>query len=103
MFRSIDRWGYIADTGLHEDSLIPIFRSILTSAGIASADLYSGHSLQRGFATWATANGWDLKTLMEYVGWKNILSAMRYVHVIDQFSQSLIESNFINQTARFQN
>jgi hypothetical protein len=93
VFRSIDRWGHIADVGLHEDSLIPIFRTILTNAGVASADLYSGHSLRRGFATWATANGWDLKTLMEYVGWKNVQSAMRYVDVADQFSQKRIESS----------
>lgn len=93
VFRSIDRWGHIADVGLHEDSLIPIFRTILTNAGVASADLYSGHSLRRGFATWATANGWDLKTLMEYVGWKNVQSAMRYVDVADQFSQQRIESS----------
>lgn len=93
VFRSIDRWGHIAEAGLHEDSLIPIFRAILTNAGVASADLYSGHSLRRGFATWATANGWDLKTLMEYVGWKNVQSAMRYVDVADQFSQKRIESS----------
>ena len=103
MFRSIDRWGHIADVGLHEVSLIPIFRTILTNAGVESADLYSGHSLRRGFATWATANGWDLKTLMEYVGWKNVQSAMGYVDVADQFSQNLIESNLINQTTQFQN
>ena len=30
-------------------------------------------------ATWATANGWDLKALMTYVGWKDIKSAMRYI------------------------
>ena len=32
---------------------------------------------------WATANGWDLKTLMAYVGWKNVQSAMRYVDASD--------------------
>ena len=91
MFRAIDRWGHLSEISLHEDSLIPIFRSVLHAAGIESANLYSGHSLRRGFATWATANGWDLKTLMEYVGWKNIQSAMRYVDVADQFSQQRIE------------
>uniref|UniRef100_UPI0026EDB602 tyrosine-type recombinase/integrase n=1 Tax=Pseudomonas aeruginosa TaxID=287 RepID=UPI0026EDB602 len=41
--------------------------------------LYTSHSLRRGFATWATANGWDIKALMTYVGWKDIKSAMRYI------------------------
>lgn len=92
VFRSIDRWGHIAEIGLHEDSLIPIFRSILRNAGVASAELYSGHSLRRGFANWATANGWDLKTLMEYVGWKNVHSAMRYIDASEGFTKHLIET-----------
>lgn len=100
VFRSIDRWGHIAETGLHEDSLIPIFRSILTNAGVASADLYSGHSLRRGFANWATANGWDLKTLMAYVDWKNVQSAMRYIDASDPFSQKFIESRLAIKNER---
>ena len=93
VFRAIDRWGHIAEVGLHEDSLTPIFRSTLNNAGIESAELYSGHSLRRGFASWATSNGWDIKTLMEYVGWKNIQSAMRYVDAADPFSRQRIESS----------
>ena len=38
-----------------------------------------GHSLRRGFATWANSHGWDVKDLMEYVGWKDATSAMRYI------------------------
>ena len=93
VFRAIDRWGHISDVGLHEDSLIPIFRSALSNAGVESADLYSGHSLRRGFANWATSNGWNIKTLMEYVGWKNVQSAMRYVEAADSFSKVRIESD----------
>jgi integrase len=87
VFRSIDRWGNIGKDGIHIDSLIPLLRNALTLAGIESAYLYSGHSLRRGFASWATANGWDLKTLMQYVGWKNLNSAMRYVGGADPFRQ----------------
>ena len=64
---------------------------MLAEAGIASAELYSSHSLRRGFANWATSNGWDLKTLMEYVGWKNVQSAMRYVDSADPFAKHRIE------------
>jgi hypothetical protein len=35
--------------------------------------------MRRGFATWASANGWDIKSLMSYVGWKDVKSALRYV------------------------
>lgn len=92
VFRAIDRWGHVREEELHADSLVPLLRTILSDAGIASADLYSGHSLRRGFANWATSNGWDLKTLMEYVGWKNVQSAMRYVEAADPFGKQRIES-----------
>jgi integrase len=36
---------------------------IFDRAGV-SGDLYTSHSLRRGFATWAAAKGWDIKTLM---------------------------------------
>jgi len=91
VFRAIDRWGHIAETGLHADSLIPLLRTVLADAGIAAVDLYSAHSLRRGFANWATSNGWDIKTLMEYVGWRNVQSAMRYIEAADSFGKRRIE------------
>jgi integrase len=78
VFRRLDRWGRLSDEALHPGSLISLLRHILQRAGIP-AELYTSHSLRRGFATWATANGWDLKALMTYVGWKDIKSAMRYI------------------------
>lgn len=93
VFRAIDRWGHVREQGLHADSLVPLLRTILGDAGILSADLYSAHSLRRGFACWATANGWDLKTLMAYVGWKNVQTAMRYVDATDPFARHRIEAS----------
>ena len=58
-----------------------VFRSINRWGHISSDALYSVHSLRLGFANWATSNGWDIKTLMEYVGWKNMNSTMRYIDV----------------------
>lgn len=69
----------MANTELATNSVIPIFRRIFALAGIEDSDQYSSHSLRRGFAGWANANGWDLKELMEYVGWRDIKSAIRYL------------------------
>ena len=55
-----------------------MLRRIFKEAGLP-AELYSSHSMRRGFATWASANGWDIKGLMSYVGWKDMKSALRYV------------------------
>ncbi|MDO8772218.1 MAG: tyrosine-type recombinase/integrase [Burkholderiaceae bacterium] len=91
VFRGVDRWGHVRNVGLHINSLVPLLRSIFVGAGIAFADQYSGHSLRRGFAHWATSNGWDIKTLMEYVGWKNMQSALRYVDGTDPFARHRID------------
>lgn len=91
VFRGINRWGQVSAQGLHMNSLVPLLRSLFASAGITFAAQYSGHSLRRGFAQWATANGWDIKTLMEYVGWKNVQSALRYVEGSDPFARHRID------------
>jgi integrase len=96
VFRAIDRWGHIDGHGLNQDSLVPIFRKVMQKAGIVDVELYSGHSLRRGFANWASSNHWDIKTLMEYVGWKNIQSAIRYIDSADSYSQRRIESGLKN-------
>ena len=46
-----------------------------TSAGLDQAEQFSSHSLRRGFAGWVRVSGWDLKDLVEYVGWKDVGSA----------------------------
>lgn len=92
VFRSIDHWGHLGNEGLHINSLVPMLRTLFAEAGIAYSAEYSGHSLRRGFAQWATSNGWDIKTLMEYVGWKNVQSAMRYVDAADPFRRHRTEN-----------
>jgi integrase len=92
VFRNIDRWGNVGDAALHAGSFVPLLRALFRAAGVPAPDSYSSHSLRRGFATWANSNAWDLKMLMEYVGWKDVRSAMRYIDAEDPFAQHRIES-----------
>ncbi|NKF15173.1 tyrosine-type recombinase/integrase, partial [Rhizobium sp. BUS002] len=91
VFRKIDRWGHVADKSLHTNSLIPLLRSLFAEAGVESPEEYSSHSMRRGFAGWARASGWDIKELMEYVGWKDVKSAMRYLGASDSSLQARFE------------
>ena len=91
VFRKIDRWGHVADESLHANSLIPLLRSLFGDAGVESPEEYSSHSMRRGFAGWARASGWDIKELMEYVGWKDVKSAMRYLDASDSSLQARFE------------
>ncbi|HCL3758321.1 TPA: tyrosine-type recombinase/integrase, partial [Pseudomonas aeruginosa] len=88
VFRGIDRWGHLSEQGLHPNSIVPLMRAVLQAAGLPS-ELYSSHSLRRGFATWATRSGWDLKALMQYVGWSDGQSALRYVESTGVFPGQL--------------
>lgn len=92
LFRRVDRWGHVAEQPLHPNSLISMLRRLLNHAGLANAADYSSHSLRRGFAGWANANGWDVKALMEYVGWRDVHSAMRYLDGSDPFARQRIEA-----------
>jgi len=92
VFRRIDRWGRIAEEGLHANSLIPLLRSLFAEAGVVAPEEYSSHSMRRGFASWARASGWDIKDLMEYVGWKDVKSAMRYLDASGTTLQAKFES-----------
>ena len=83
LFRKIDRWGHLAELGLVSSSVIPVFRRLLSSAGIAEAEAFSSHSLRRGFAQWAGMSGWDIRELMNYVGWSDVKAAMRYLDGVD--------------------
>ncbi|WP_368759102.1 site-specific integrase [Pseudomonas aeruginosa] len=93
LLRAVDRWGHVAEDSLHPNSLNPLLRHLLTAAGLPDAEEYSSHSLRRGFAGWANANGWDVKALMEYVGWRDVHSAMRYLDGGDPFSRQRIEAS----------
>jgi integrase len=86
VFRAISRGGRIAETPLHANSFIPLLRQLFKRSGIPAPTTYSSHSLRRGFANWANSDGWDVKTLMEYVGWKDVKSATRYIDGIDPFA-----------------
>jgi|TARA_R110000850_G_scaffold10124_20_gene36514 integrase len=90
-FRGVNRWGQLADEALHPNSIIGIVRSCCRKAGIEGSDAFSSHSLRRGFASWANDQRWDTKSLMEYVGWRDVQSAMRYIDAPDPFARLRIE------------
>lgn len=92
VFRRIDQWGHLGAEALHANSLIPLLRKLFRAANLPAPDSYSSHSLRRGFATWAHANQWDVKMLMEYVGWKDMKSALRYIQGSDPFARQWMEA-----------
>ena len=77
VFRRIVRWGRAGERPLHRHSI---------TALLPESDRYSCHSLRRIIAARANANRWDVKSLMEYAGWKDVHSALRYLDAPDPFT-----------------
>lgn len=86
VFRGIDRWGHLAEERLNPNSISRILRAAFVRNGL-SGEGYTAHSLRRGFATWASGNAWSTKALMDYVGWRDVQSAMRYVDANAPFGE----------------
>lgn len=95
LFRAIDRYGSLHPRALHPNSIIGVLRRAFVAAGVANADQFTSHSLRRGFAGWTATNGWDARALMEYVGWKDVQTAMRYVDSSDTFPQACFEAGLV--------
>lgn len=91
VFFGINRWGQISDRALNPNSIIMLLKGLFRDAGLPDADSFSSHSLRRGLASWASDHQWDIKLLMEYVGWRDIKSAMRYIDTSDNLVKKRIE------------
>jgi site-specific recombinase XerD len=99
LFCSVNQWGHISDKAMSPSSISSILRSYCKNTGLNNAKGFSSHSLRRGFSTWATRNGWDTKSLMEYVGWKDVKSALRYVDQEYDSAQKRISSALLSDAS----
>ena len=84
IFRSINRWGALADDGINKQSIEHILNRIAADL-FPNEPKFSTHSLRRGFADWAVKAGWDIKSLMDHVGWLSADSARRYMPTSKDF------------------
>ncbi|MNQ84486.1 Phage integrase family protein [compost metagenome] len=84
VFRPINQWGQISTQGLKPDGVTYVLREAFACSGL-DGEAYTGHSLRRGFATWANSDNWTTKQLMDYVGWRDVKSAMRYIDTTAPF------------------
>lgn len=96
VFRGINRWGQMSSESLRPSSILPLMRKLMAQAGICHSHLYSSHSLRRGFASWATQHQWSLKQLMEYVGWRDAQSALRYIEVSAPFTPEQLQPSTLH-------
>lgn len=88
VFRPINQWGQVSAQGLKPEGVTYVLRESFARGGL-EGQAYTGHSLRRGFATWASTERWSTKELMDYVGWRDVKSAMRYIDTTAPFGDRL--------------
>lgn len=86
VFRSISRWGELSKNGFNKRSIEHVLNRV--AEGIFPGEpKFTTHSMRHGFADWAVREGWDMKALMEHVGWRSAESARRYMPAIKSFGE----------------
>lgn len=71
---------------LRPSSIADILRANYKRAGIDPSGI-STHSMRRGFAHWAVGQKWNARGLMDYVGWKDIKNASKYMPAVHGFGE----------------
>ena len=90
IFRRIYKGDRLSDARLTDRSVSNILKQCASTTGVSTEerDLYSGHSLRRGFITSAVAAGTDITAIMRQTRHKRADSVIGYVH-----SNDLIKSH----------
>ncbi|MBV6659805.1 hypothetical protein KV572_02615 [Pseudomonas yamanorum] len=70
LFQKVKRNGELTGTSLSEKSIIPILQQRANEAGVCVN--IGAHSFRRGFGEWARDSGWDLQSILDYVGWNGL-------------------------------
>lgn len=78
LLRPVGRWGHVGDKSLRPQAITDAIRRVASLAGYES-EIYSGHSLRRGFCVQAALNGATLDEIMAQTHHRDISTVMRYI------------------------
>lgn len=98
IFCPINKNVIIRDKPINCDTLYLMVKAVVQDCGFEDADLYSGHSLRRGFATEAARKGASMHSLMKHGRWKNIHTVAGYIEDACKFRDNA--ASFLDITTK---
>jgi len=87
VFRSVGRYGHVAQRGLHKDSIGKLLKRAAARAGM-NVDPLGGHSLRAGYVTQAAMNGVREFVIMKQTGHKTVATLRRYIRSGEIFREN---------------
>ena len=92
LFRSTQQNKMLEGKPLSSGTVSQILKTCAKHAGIKSADKFSSHSLRRGLATSACADGASIPAIMRQGRWKNVSTVMEYIEASLRFEENAATS-----------
>lgn len=72
------------------DMIYYLIKQIAIDCNLEHPEMYSGHSLRRGFATEASKKGVGVESLMKHGRWESVQTVMGYIEHANNFSENAL-------------
>ncbi len=92
VFRRLSKTGRILSTGISPRTINRVVQSLVKEVGLLNPNLYSAHSLIRGFATESARKGASMPSIQKHGRWKTTKTVVEYVEAGRQFDDSPVNS-----------
>jgi len=90
LYPKINRGGAFSTTPIHRTNINSVYDDMFKAAGIKNEN-YTSHSFRRGIASALTEAGSTTKQLMDWIGWNDERSAMRYQSAAESLPSKMFD------------
>ena len=94
IFRRISKTGTINKNGITAHHLNRLIQKVAIAVKLPNPELYSAHSLRRGFATESARLGASMPAIQRHGRWRSTKTVVEYIEAGRQFSDSAVNVLF---------
>lgn len=94
VFRGLSKTGSVYKKPISAHHLNRLIQSIIKEVGLPNPELYSAHSLRRGFATESSRLGASMPAIQKHGRWKTTKTVVEYVEAGRRFEDSAVKVLF---------